>query len=166
MGRNCISRYVQSTPPVKGFRPFGRLAGKRDSVVLTLDEYEAIRLLDYEHHTQEEAAVQMRVSRPTLTRIYERARIKYATALVEGCLLLIGGGDVKLRRHSYLCQDCGTELESPEQSLTDCPRCTSSRVVSLDNCHQSQCSSCRKCRRGQGRGRHRSRNNKSKQQGV
>jgi len=111
---------VQSTPPVKGFRPFGRLAGKRDSVVLTLDEYEAIRLLDYEHHTQEEAAVQMRVSRPTLTRIYERARIKYATALVEGCLLLIGGGDVKLRRHSYLCQDCGTELESPEQSLTDC----------------------------------------------
>ena len=72
MGRNCISRYVQSTPPVKGFRPFGRLAGKRDTVILTLDEYEAIRLLDYEHHTQEEAAVQMRVSRPTLTRIYER----------------------------------------------------------------------------------------------
>ena len=31
MGRNCISRYVQSTPPVKGFRPFGRLAGKRDT---------------------------------------------------------------------------------------------------------------------------------------
>jgi len=95
MGRNCISRYVQSTPPVKGFRPFGRLAGKRDTVILTLDEYEAIRLLDYEHHTQEEAAVQMRVSRPTLTRIYERARIKYATALVEGCLLLIGSWNLR-----------------------------------------------------------------------
>jgi len=59
MGRNRIRRQVQGTPAVKEFRPFGRLEGRRDKVSLSLDEFEAIRLLDYLHLTQEEAAVRM-----------------------------------------------------------------------------------------------------------
>lgn len=153
MGRNCVSRRVQTTPSVKGFRPFGRITGKRATVILALDEYEAIRLLDYEHLTQEEAAVRMDISRPTLTRIYERARIKYATALVEGCQLLIGGGDIRLGHHIFRCQDCGAETESAEQSMPDCPKCASSRIVSLDSCYQSRCGSCGKCQHGARGGR-------------
>jgi len=51
---------------------------------LNFDEYETIRLLDYEGLMQEEAAERMNVSRPTLTRIYENARKTMAKAFVEG----------------------------------------------------------------------------------
>jgi uncharacterized protein len=155
MGRNCISRHVQAAPAVKGFRPFGRLGGQRRTVVLSLDEYEAIRLLDYEHLTQEEAAVRMQISRPTLTRIYEKARVKYATALVEGSILLIEGGDILLKKHIFLCNDCGFISETAEETLGQCPECKSANIVSLDECYQQQCNECRKCHRGgrHGRGR-------------
>jgi len=151
MGRNCISRYVNSAPIVKGLRPFGRLTGKRKSVVLNLDEYEVIRLLDYAHQTQEEAALQMQVSRPTLTRIYERARVKFSTALVEGCTLLIEGGEVMYRSHSFQCNHCHSSIQNAENQLTACPRCNSTDIDSLDECHQKSCKQCRKCFKG---GRH------------
>lgn len=148
MGRNCISRHVQSAPAVKGFRPFGRLGGQRKTVLLSLDEFEAIRLLDYQHLTQEEAAVQMQISRPTLTRIYEKARIKYATVLVEGCILMIEGGDIKLQKHIFLCQDCGFILETEKRDIFHCSQCNSPNLDSLDECYQQSCRQCRKCYRG------------------
>ncbi len=148
MGRNCISRHVQSAPPVKGFRPFGRLGGQRKTVVLSLDEFEVIRLLDYQHLTQEEAAIQMQISRPTLTRIYEKARVKYATALVEGCILMIEGGDIELQKHIFLCQDCGFILETDKRDVFHCAECNSPNLVSLDECYQQSCRQCRKCYRG------------------
>jgi len=148
MGRNRISRHVQGTPAVKGFRPFGRLDGRRGKIILTLDEYEAIRLLDYANLTQEEAAEKMQVSRPTLTRIYKRARVKFATALVEGSNLLIEGGNVKFRRHIFLCEDCGMFIETDQRFLFHCPSCESPHIVSLDECYQNQCRQCRKCYRG------------------
>ncbi len=148
MGRNRIRRCVQSTPAVKGLRPFGRLSGQRAAVALSLDEYEAIRLLDYLHLTQEEAASRMQVSRPTLTRIYEQARVKFATALVEGRLLLIGGGEIQLQRHIYLCKDCGSFTETDSQFIFHCPQCNSPHINSLDECYQQQCSKCQKCPKG------------------
>ncbi len=148
MGRNCISRHVQSAPPVKGFRPFGRLGGQRGTVVLSLDEYEAIRLLDYQNLNQEKAAAQMQVSRPTLTRIYEKARVKYATALVEGCNLMIEGGDIHLQKHVFICQDCGFITETDKQHIFHCGKCNSPNLVSLDECYTQSCNQCRKCYRG------------------
>jgi uncharacterized protein len=148
MGRNRIRRQVQGTPAVKEFRPFGRLEGRRDKVSLSLDEFEAIRLLDYLHLTQEEAAVRMQVSRPTLTRIYENARVKFATALVEGSTLLIEGGDIKLNKHVYLCEDCGAFTETDERYIFHCPKCLSPHVISLDECYQNQCKECRICYQG------------------
>ncbi len=123
MGRNCKSRYVQAAPAVKGFRPFGRLGGQRRTVVLSLDEYEAIRLMDYEHLTQEEAAVRMQISRPTLTRIYEKARVNYATALVEGSILLIDGGEVHFMGKMFRCGKCRRQVESSEENQEECPSC-------------------------------------------
>ncbi|MFA6720691.1 MAG: DUF134 domain-containing protein [Candidatus Cloacimonadaceae bacterium] len=145
MGRNRISRHVFATPIVKGFRPFGRIGGPRQKIILALDEYEAIRLLDHENHTQEEAAAKMNVSRPTLTRIYNRARRKFATALVEGAILLIEGGDIKLKQHMWLCEDCGAFSETRSRHLFHCPRCFSPHIISLEECYQNQCQQCRKC---------------------
>lgn len=155
MGRRCISRFVQGTPAVKGFRPFGRLAGQRQKVLLSLDEYEAIRLLDHEDLTQEEAARRMQVSRPTLTRIYDRARKKFASALIEGRVLLIEGGDITLSKHFWLCEECGDTCESGETSTSQCPSCQSPRLVSLDGCYRQQCGQCGKCRHRHGNGRSR-----------
>jgi predicted DNA-binding protein (UPF0251 family) len=150
MGRNCIRRHVRGVPAVKGLRPFGRLDGQRPSIVLSLDEYEAIRLLDHENLTQDEASKMMQVSRPTLTRIYDRARKKYATALVEGGILLVEGGEVTLQEHLFICEDCGELSKSSNGEHSQCPRCQSSRVRSLDDCYQNRCKQCRKCHQGGG----------------
>lgn len=63
---------------------YGVRGRKSNEIILRLEEFEAIRLLDYQNLTQEQAAVHMDISRPTLTRIYEEARHKVATAFVEG----------------------------------------------------------------------------------
>lgn len=68
---------------------------------MTLDEYEAIRLMDLENLQQEQAAAQMGVARTTVQLIYNNARRKLADCLVNGKRLVIGGGDVALcERHA------------------------------------------------------------------
>ncbi len=148
MGRNCISRHIHSAPVIKGMRPFGRCGNSKQKIVLSLDEYEAIRLLDYQHLNQVEAAVIMQISRSTLTRIYERARVKFATALVEGSMLLIEGGEIQFSNHIYHCNHCHKEIHSLEAAISQCPQCNSTQIESLDECHQKECRKCRKCHRG------------------
>ncbi len=65
---------------------------------MTLDEFEAMRLGDLEGLYQEAAAEQMKVSRPTFSRIIDSAHRKVADALVHGKALRIEGGPVKLER--------------------------------------------------------------------
>ena len=67
-----------------------------DLVVMTLDEYETIRLIDKEGFTQEECAKSMGVARTTVTAIYDSARRKLAQALVDGIRLQIRGGCYQL----------------------------------------------------------------------
>jgi predicted DNA-binding protein (UPF0251 family) len=67
-----------------------------EEVVLTLDEFEAIRLADLDGLYQDQAAAMMGVSRPTLSRVVESGRRKVADALVHGKALRIEGGPVHL----------------------------------------------------------------------
>ena len=75
---------------------FPEEATDKEPVVMSLDELETIRLLDYEGLTQEQCAERMGVARTTVTAIYESARRKTAEALVDGKRLLIRGGNVRL----------------------------------------------------------------------
>ena len=63
-------RKVNNMPSVEGFRPIASNSYHKDTILLHFEEYEAIRLCDYEMKTQQEASVSMGVSRPTLSRIY------------------------------------------------------------------------------------------------
>ncbi len=99
-------RKIASPPLMQGFKPFGIPRREIDSVVLKYDEYESIRLLDYEGLMQEQAAEEMNISRPTLTRIYENARKTIAKALVEGKAIVIEGGNVDFGKQWYRCRKC------------------------------------------------------------
>lgn len=96
MPRNKKLRWIETHPPVSVFKPAGVPARTLESVVLRLDEYEALRLADYEGLDQEEVATRLGVSRPTVSRILETARKTVAGAFVEGKALLIEGGPVQL----------------------------------------------------------------------
>ena len=65
-------------------------------IILTIDEYETIRLLDKEGYSQEQCAVSMQIARTTVQRIYEIARKKIADALIDGHPLRIEGGDFRI----------------------------------------------------------------------
>lgn len=74
MPRPKQNRKISNPPLMQGFKPYGIPQNMLSSVSLLYDEYEAIRLLDYEGLNQDQAAARMNVSRPTLTRIYEQGR--------------------------------------------------------------------------------------------
>lgn len=76
-------------------------------IIMTVDEYETIRLIDLEAITQEECAARMNVARTTVQRIYNDARRKVAASLVDGNVLRIEGGDYKLCDGSRQLQGCG-----------------------------------------------------------
>ena len=61
-------------------------------MVLNVDEYEAIRLIDRQGFSQEECSAYMQVARTTVQMIYNSARKKLAAALVDGLPLRIEGG--------------------------------------------------------------------------
>ncbi|MBE6927275.1 MAG: DUF134 domain-containing protein, partial [Ruminococcaceae bacterium] len=71
-------------------------AARTETIVLTVDEYECIRLVDYQGFSQEQCAEYMQVSRATVQLICDKARKKIASALVNGYTLRIEGGDYRL----------------------------------------------------------------------
>ena len=92
MARPVKGRQVDRLPDYARFCAAGReLEGHR--IVMTVEEYETLRLIDYLELTQEACAGQMQVSRATVQAIYGAARRKLAQSLVEGRELLIGGGE-------------------------------------------------------------------------
>lgn len=97
MPRPQKCRRVCAVPLCTGFAPLGApLCGEGHAVIMSVDEYEAIRLIDLEGLTQEECAGQMEIARTTVTGIYDGARRKLADALVNGKRLVIEGGNYRL----------------------------------------------------------------------
>lgn len=94
MPRPLRCRRICGKPMVTGFSP-DHVTG-REAVVLTLDEFEVIRLVDLEKQTHQQCAMQMEIGRSTVTEIYESARGKIADSLINGRRLIIDGGNYKL----------------------------------------------------------------------
>ncbi len=120
MPRPRRARSVSSRPVAALFKPGGVPA--LPQILMTLDEFEALRLADLERSLQTAAAARMGVSRPTFGRILGAARRKVAAALVLGRALRIEGGEVepvgpRRGRCPYCAHKCCAE--SPDH----CARC-------------------------------------------
>ena len=102
--RKC--RKVCCLPKVSEFIPS---CGGADEacVVMTVDEYETIRLIDKENFSQEECGKYMHIARTTVQQIYDNARKKLAEVVVDGKVLKIEGGDYRLCAGAETTCGCG-----------------------------------------------------------
>ncbi|MCF8381750.1 MAG: DUF134 domain-containing protein [Bacteroidales bacterium] len=134
-----VIRKVLDPPVIKGFKPYGLVSKTQnpEPVNVLYEEYEALRLSDYNNLNHKEASEIMGVSRPTFTRIYASCLQKIAKAFVEGRQISIEGGKVYFDSNWYLCKKCkcyfnNTEKEKPIQN---CPLCGSKQVKEYDYDH-------------------------------
>src|SRR4030043_1289761 len=127
--RNC--RRVGSVPGSNYFKPGGIPLSMLEDVILTVDEFEAIRLADLENLYQEQAAEKMNVSRQTFGRIIDSAHKKVAEALVKGKALKIEGGEFEMAAmRKFRCSDCQHAWDLPYGTgrLENCPSCKSGNI--------------------------------------
>lgn len=115
MARPEKNRRVCKPPKMKGFKPFGIPHCKLEVVQLTIEEYESIRLVNYEMLQQKEAAILMNISRPTLTRIYNKALKNITKAFVEGKAIVIDGGNYEFEKEWHRCKKCFKLIEDKKK---------------------------------------------------
>jgi len=131
MARPRQCRRVGSMPESSYFKPRGIPLSALEEVVLTMDEFEALRLADLEGLYQEQAAEKMNVSRQTFGRIIESAHRKVAGALVKGNALKIEGGEFEMAStRKFNCHDCQHSWELPYGTGRpgNCPSCESGNI--------------------------------------
>jgi predicted DNA-binding protein (UPF0251 family) len=131
MARPIHCRRVGSLPESTYFKPRGIPLSMLEDVVLTVDEFEAIRLADLEGLYQEQAAERMGVSRQTFGRIIEFAHRKVAEALVRGKALRIEGGEIEMPSvREFMCHDCHHSWDLPYGTGRpgSCPTCESENI--------------------------------------
>lgn len=102
------ARCIRFHPSHTCFKPCGVRGRGLETQELRADEFEALRLMDYEGLYQEACAQRMGVSRPTLSRMVAEARRKVADVLVHGKRLLIA------TESSAAIRDEAQGAESPE----------------------------------------------------
>lgn len=137
MPRRQRNRKISQPPLMKGYRPFGMLKCKKEVVKLTFEEYESIRLVGYENLSQEQASEKMGVSRPTLTRVYNKAISNLSKALVEGKTLEIDGGNYELVEDWFRCRKCHKLIQG-EDNHKKCARCNDFNSDELEKLNNEQ----------------------------
>jgi predicted DNA-binding protein (UPF0251 family) len=96
VSRPYCCRRIAGQPAASVFKPVGVSVLEIDQIMMSLDEFEAMRLADLDGLYQERAADEMKVSRTTFSRIIDSAHRKLADAIVHGKALRIEGGPVQV----------------------------------------------------------------------
>lgn len=155
MPRPKRHRMMNRPPAMKGFKPFGIAARDVETIPMLFEEYEALKLADYELLTQENAARVMNVSRPTFTRIYENARRIVARALAESKAIEIAGGNVAFSKDWYKCNECNHLFERERGvEVNSCMECDSENVYSIAEALENESKMHSKQNEGMGSGGH------------
>ena len=128
-----VLRKVSSPPRVKGFKPYGQdvdSSAENRPINLLYEEYEALKLVDYDMLNHLKASMMMGVSRPTFTRIYAMALRKISKAFVEGRQIFIQGGVVCFDTNWHNCRDCGCYFNNIDgKSVVEkCPLCGKANI--------------------------------------
>ena len=132
MARPEKNRNVLMPPSFNNFKPVGIKMTNMEQILLTLDEYEALRLADYDGLEHSEAAEKMNISRPTFTRLITKTRQKIAEFIVEGKALQIEGGSVHFSQNMILCLNCENRYQvSLNKKEYACPECGSKKFEDL-----------------------------------
>ncbi|OHD12029.1 MAG: hypothetical protein A2Y34_13715 [Spirochaetes bacterium GWC1_27_15] len=135
MPRPTKCRKLHYTPDFYYFKPAGIPGRNLEEVILTLDEFEAIRLADFENLYQEDAAKQLNVSRQTFGNIIDSAHKKIADTIINGKILKIEGGNIdSLKERNFICYQCKNEWSVPfgVERPSNCPNCNN------ENIHRSE----------------------------
>lgn len=114
--RKC--RKVCRLPAEKEFIPLGS-SFKGKTIIMSVDEYETIRLIDYQGFSQEECGEYMHIARTTVQQIYTNARKKLSAVLVDGLSLRIEGGEYQLcdgKEHACGCGGCQKHRKSNQKT--------------------------------------------------
>jgi uncharacterized protein len=146
-------RDVLYPPGAVYFKPQGIPMPYLNIVNLTIDEYEAIRLGDLENLKHLAAAEQMKVSRPTFTRLLRSAHSKISDAVVNGKAIRIEGGDYRLLGNRFRCRKCGSFWNAGEEDLENkdkvkCFKCSSTEIDNVGEKLKTGLSSGKKCSHG------------------
>jgi len=94
--RKC--RRVACEPEVTYFKPAGIPLRQLTESEITIDELEALKLVDFEELEQTAASKKMNISQPTLHRLLTSARKTLAEALVKGQAIKIRGGNYYIKK--------------------------------------------------------------------
>ena len=84
MPRPRKRRRIRGNPNSSYFKPAGIRMTALEESVLSISEFEALRLIDFKEIPQEKAAKEMQISQPTLSRILKVGRKKIADAIING----------------------------------------------------------------------------------
>jgi predicted DNA-binding protein (UPF0251 family) len=127
MPRPTMCRKVSFIPANREFKACNNID---EASELKIEEVEAIRLKDILSLHQSECAKRMNVSRQTFQNILESARVKIATALVNGKNITIDGGHYNYSDYVMKCSDCNHEYKTIDKEQS-CPKCESSNIKVL-----------------------------------
>lgn len=131
MARPFKCRHVCCTPEADYFKPRGIPIHDLEKVVLTMDEFEALRLADLEGLYQEAAGKRMSVSRQTFGNIIDSAHRKIADCIVNGKAIKIEGGVYTLgEMREFRCGGCQHEWQEAYGTGRPgtCPKCGSGDI--------------------------------------
>jgi predicted DNA-binding protein (UPF0251 family)/DNA-directed RNA polymerase subunit RPC12/RpoP len=130
MPRRKRHRLVTKEPPVSVYKPAGIPAMELEEILITIDEFEALRLADFEGLSQRDASIAMEISQPTFNRVLSSARHKVASGLVQGFVLRIEGGRYRLADGTGIleCIDCGASVDMSSEDKNSCQKCGSTRL--------------------------------------
>lgn len=129
MPRKTRPRKLVAPPSFKGYAPYGAMQSNHQKVELLYEEYEAMKLADYDLLNHKEAAKLMDISRPTFARIYESARRKIAQAFVEVKEIKTVFGNVWFDENWYICEACHARFTMPVTAEKQkCPICKAQHV--------------------------------------
>jgi predicted DNA-binding protein (UPF0251 family) len=125
-------RKVVAPPGFRGYKPYGNRLGQKGHVELLYEEYEAIKLADYDGMNHQEASQLMGVSRATFARIYEMARRKIARALVETREIRSVFGNAEFDESWRICGNCHARYNVPPKMINlHCPLCKSDNTQNI-----------------------------------